>query len=73
MRSLTNRIKKKEIVILPTDKSGRHSVDWVDTPENYRLSVQKHIRNNEVINEEIHSQTETVMNAHAYMGKNTKC
>ena len=63
LKSLTSRVKNKDIVILSTDKSGRHAVD---TPENYRESVEPHIRNDIEIDREEHDRSETIMNAHAY-------
>ena len=35
LKSITRRIREKEVVVSQTDKSGRPSVD---TPENYRQS-----------------------------------
>ena len=63
MRSLKEKVKKAEIVIQQTDKSGRNCVDSLD---NYKLSVQPHISNDIPINEEEHQELEKTMNAHSY-------
>ena len=44
--SLKERLKSSEIIVYPTDKSGRLSVD---SPDNYITSMQKHIRGMEEV------------------------
>ena len=44
--SLKKKVADKEIVIFQTDKSGRVAVD---TPENYRISMQPHFASDPVI------------------------
>ena len=56
-------MKNKDIVIMSTDKSGRHAVD---TTDNYRESVEPHIENDIIISKKEHDEAETIMNAHAY-------
>ena len=41
LHQLKQRIKANEVVVFPTDKSGRFSAH---TPENYIQSMQKYIR-----------------------------
>ena len=61
--SLKERVKNGEIVIQQTDKSGRNVVD---SPANYRISVQPHISDDEPITTEEHDELEKEINAHAY-------
>ena len=42
LKEVKENIKKKDIVVFTTDKSGRFAVD---TPQNYEEAVMKHTRN----------------------------
>ena len=46
LRKLKERIKNREVVVFPTDKSGRFSID---TPENYIEAGRVHTMNDETI------------------------
>ena len=48
LKSITRRVREKEVVVFQTDKSGRLSVD---TPENYRQSSLVHVEQDVVVSE----------------------
>ena len=62
LKSLNQKIKENEIVVYQTDKSGRFSVD---SCENYKLSCQEHIINDQVITLEEYKEIEKNANFHA--------
>ena len=62
LRSLKERVKRKEVVVYQTDKSGRFSID---TLENYKESGTPHIRGDPVITMKEHRDMECTINAHA--------
>ena len=73
--TLKERIKRGEIVVQQTDKSGRNAVD---SPENYNIAVQPHTTNDIPITKEEHEELEKEINAHTLtwckivqIGKNT--
>ena len=75
MKSLIEKSKKGDIVIQCTDKSGRQSVD---TPENYIMATEEHIKNDIILTERDHESAEKLINAHSMswarmlnMGKDT--
>ena len=59
VKSLTNR---KDIVIAPTDKSSRFSVDTID---NYKTACQPHTQEDTPITDEEHKRLQKEMNAHS--------
>ena len=61
MKEVKESMKKKDIVVFTTDKSGRFSVD---TPENYEEAVMSHTRNDTEIEEERVRKLENRMNQH---------
>ena len=62
LMSIKQRMKDNEIVIYETDKSRRFSVD---SCENYKLSGEQHISNDNVITIEEYKEIETLSNIHA--------
>ena len=62
LRSLKERVKRNEVVVYQTDKSGRFSID---SPENYKESGTPHIREDPVITMKEHRDMEHTVNAHA--------
>ena len=61
LRSLKERVKRNEVVVYQTDKSGRFSID---SPENYKESGIPHIREDPVITMKEHRDMEHTINAH---------
>lgn len=61
VKSLVNRANDGELVVFQTDKSGRFSVD---SPENYRNSVQPHIGMDTEVDETERGEIEDILNAH---------
>ena len=61
VRSLQEKVDKKEIIINMTDKSGRLSVD---KPENYIESMSPHYRNDEEISMQEKNNIEKKLNGH---------
>ena len=59
---MKERVKRKEVVVYQTDKSGRFSID---TLENYKESGTPHIREDPVITMKEHRDMECTINAHA--------
>ena len=64
LRSLERRVKNKEVIISSTDKSGRQAID---SPNNYRLACDEHVKNDETINRDKHNECEKKLNAHTIM------
>ena len=64
LRKLKERKKNEEIIIMETDKSKRFSCD---TPQNYKLLANVHIRNDEIITHETKQDFEKQINAHTWM------
>ena len=65
LKSLTKRVKDKEIVCMVTDKSGRWSCDTLD---NYKESCSKMVSDESktpIISVEEHEAAEREMNSHA--------
>ena len=62
LKSLKERIKNGEIMVAPTDKSGKLSVN---TRDNYIASLESHVNNDIVITWEEKSKIENILNAHA--------
>ena len=60
---MKEKVKKAEIIIQQTDKSGRNTVD---SPANYKISVQPHITNDDPISEEEYEELEKEINAHTH-------
>ena len=63
LKSLTDPVKYKDIVIMSTYKSGRHRVD---TTINYRESVERHIGYDVIVDKEQQDEAEAIMYAHVY-------
>ena len=61
MKSLKEKVKNKEIVCFPSDKSG---VMTVDTPENYIESMAPHLEGTVPVTEEDYAVSEKLLNAH---------
>ncbi len=62
LKTLTDKVKGKNVVVFETDKSGRFSVD---TPENYKLASQLHVNNDEVICPAVVAGIERSASAHS--------
>ena len=60
-KSLKERIKKKEVVCFPTDKSGRMSIY---TPENYINSMTPHLEVTVAATAKEYVTSERFLNAH---------
>ena len=63
-KGLNKLSKREDIVIFKTDKSSRFSVD---EKTNYIKANEKHVENDEIINEQTYSQMQKEVNAHAIM------
>ncbi len=61
LRSLKHQVRVNDVVVYQADKSGRFSVD---TPENYRSSVQPHIGDDPEISRSDHDFIEKILNAY---------
>ena len=61
LKEIKEKIKKKEIVVFSTDKSGRFSVD---TPSNYEEAVKVHTNKDEEIDHDRVRSIETTVNHH---------
>ena len=61
LKEVKENIKKKDIVVFTTDKSGRFAVD---TPQNYEEAVMKHTRNDTQIEKAGVKQIENRINQH---------
>ena len=61
LKEIKAKVKRKEIVVFSTDKSGRFSID---TPENYVEAVKPHTANDEEIESEKVKKIETKVNQH---------
>ena len=61
VKSLKERIKSKEVICFPTDKSGAMSID---TPENYRESMKPHLEGTIPATQEEYEKSEKLLNAH---------
>ena len=63
LKTLQERVKKKEIVNYITDKSGRMCVD---TPTNYIECMQVHLQNTEKVSTEEYRTIEKELNSHMH-------
>ena len=63
LKSLQERVKRKEIVNYVTDKSGRMCVD---TPENYVECMQVHLQNTEKVGADEYRRIEKEINSHMH-------
>ena len=61
LREVKEKVKKKEMVVFTTDKSGRFAAD---TPQNYEEAVMKHTQKDELVGKERVRQVEGKMNQH---------
>ena len=61
LKQIKKRLKDKEVVCFPTDKSGRMSID---NPRNYSKSMLKHFYGMPKTNLENYYEVERVLNAH---------
>ncbi|CAI9732667.1 Hypothetical predicted protein [Octopus vulgaris] len=64
LRKLIQRTRNREVVCLPTDKSGKMSIDSLP---NYIQAMQPHIANMKVTTLQAHEEREKVLNAHMMM------
>ena len=62
IKSLKERSDKNEIIVVPTDKSGRLAVNTI---ENYVESMEPHIANDKIITIEDKKATEDILNGHS--------
>ena len=61
LKDIGERIKRKEVVIFETDKSSKFTVD---TPNNYKQTIQKHTEGDDIIDEETVRKLEKENNMH---------
>ena len=59
VKSLQDRVKKGELLVVPSDKSGKLCVNSV---ENYVAAMEPHVKNDPVITLEDKARTERVLN-----------
>ncbi|CAI9716129.1 Hypothetical predicted protein [Octopus vulgaris] len=64
LQKLIQRTRNGEVICLPTDKSGRMSIDSLP---NYIQAMQPHIANTKVTTVQAHEEREKVLNAHMMM------
>ncbi|CAI9734365.1 Hypothetical predicted protein [Octopus vulgaris] len=64
LQKLIQRTRNGEVICLPTDKSGRMSIDSLP---NYIQAMQPHIANTNVTTVQAHEEREKVLNAHMMM------
>ena len=61
LKEVKEKVKKKEMVVFTTDKSGRFAAD---TPQNYEEAIMKHTQKDELVGKERVRQVEGKMNQH---------